>query len=240
MAVESEVAAIYKKLGPWINRFKGGAPGGFIAAAIQHESGGRMDAPGDVSLSEAGYLQVTDSFPKSIGVSPDVRLDPEGNIWLGSLEYNLLAAQLKAWAPELIKLGSPDNWKLARLSFAVGVSGTRTLIKNATGMNPTFYGQVYPAIVAYVDRVGGLSLGSQSTEKVKARVHAVEDQWAIGTKLTPSWGKPQKVPSPSGLPYTISANLLPYLSSPMMVGSGILILGGMAAIAYFVWKRTKE
>jgi len=43
----ARASAIYDTLGPWIDRYRGGVPAGFLAAAILHESGGNFGAPGD-------------------------------------------------------------------------------------------------------------------------------------------------------------------------------------------------
>ena len=118
--------AIYAQFGPWIDRYHGGIPSGFIASAILHESGGNFNAPGDPSLGEVGYLQVAAYVPPLFGYDPDARMDPESNIAIGVLEYELEAVLWSISYPQ-VSLGTADSWKLARLAFAVGRAGSHQL-----------------------------------------------------------------------------------------------------------------
>lgn len=222
------VQAIYDKFGSFINKYRGGMPAGFLAAIIKHESGGNPNAIGDPSLGEVGLFQVENSFPPSVGVDPNVRYSVEGNVFLGCLDYQIRAIQLFLTFPNLIHLGTQDSWKLSRLAFSVGTGGTKSLI-NSASPSP---GAVFDAIRSYVDRVGGVSLGSQSASKVQARVHAIDDQWTIGAMVSyPFVGQPTKIPAPSGITYTIPANVARYLAAPM---GSLLLYAGIAIGAYYL------
>jgi hypothetical protein len=202
--------AILNELRPWIDRYRGGFPAGFAAAIIQWESNGKMDAAGDVGLGEAGYFQITSTFPTSIGMAAESRLKPEVNVFLGLLEYQLEAIKLHLANP-LVELGTVDSWKLARLAFAIGSSGTKTLIKEAS---PTERGRVFDAVRAYVDRTGGRAFGSQSAGLVWYRVHTIDLVWNIGQQIQPGAGSPPTLPpAPGGATFNVSPLLLPYFTS---------------------------
>lgn len=215
MAEVDDVKAIYQKFKPWLVRYHGGMPVGFLASIIKHESGGRQDSRGDPVLGEVGIFQIENSFPDKIGVSRDLRYDAETNVWMGCLEYQIRAVEMFLHFPHLIVLGTEDSWKLARSSFAIGAGGTKTLIKNATEGRLTYRNSSFAAIRRYVNQTGGLSLGSQSAGKVQARVNAIDEQWANGVKVAGSfYGAPEKVPGPNRIAYSLPASVAPYLASP--------------------------
>lgn len=204
----------YTKYRSWLRRYHGGAPVGFLAAIIEHESGGSMNSKGDPSLGEVGLFQITSSFPPSVGVPAGARYDTETNIFLGCLEYQIEAASLSAWAPRLVGTGTADSWLLARLAFSIGGPGTRTLIKRATNMSPIHAGSVYRAVKNHVNSGGAVSLGRQSPEKVQKRVNDAQILWDIGSKVAPTFvGPPEKIPSPSGVNYTLPSNVARYFTS---------------------------
>jgi hypothetical protein len=186
-------------------------------------------------LGEYGLFQLESSFPAKVGLPADARLDPETNVFLGSLEYALRAIELRDVAP----LGSSDSWRLARLAFAVGSSGARRLIAAATNNNPSaFRGQVFDRIRAWANQTGAMAISSgQPAEKVLARINAVQDQWDVGQSIAGAYGPPQRLPAPHGLVYRVPASAAPFLASPLT--GTLLALGvvGAAIGAYFYFTR---
>ena len=199
-------------------------PAGFMAAIAEHESGGRFDSAGDISLGEVGFFQITQDFPKQFGIDPDVRRQYEGNIFLAGLEYNAYAARLANAYPNEIAPGTKDQWYVSRLAFAVGYYGTENLIKNS---RPHIFGQVWQGIQTWIERTGGMPLGSQSADKVKARVKDIDVQWLIGNQVIPaSWTGPRKVPA-------YAAYSVPSWASGMLapiIGSAILAAGALSTL----------
>lgn len=227
---------VYAQLGPWIDRYRGGIPPGFIAAAIAHESGGNFNAPGDASLGEIGYLQVASYVPALFGYPAEARMDPESNIAIGVLEYELEAAYWKRDVPA-VALGTADSWKLARLAFAVGRAGSRALAAAALqAFGDLQGGNVYGTIKAWTTATGGIQLGSQSAQKVASRVADIDRQWAIGEEVAYGWsGPPTLIPDPPAGPYTIPADAAPYFVEP--ISGTILLIGGLSILAYLLYKR---
>lgn len=217
---------IYQELGGWLWKYHGGVPVGFLAAVIQFESGGKMSSRGDPSLGEVGYFQITSSFPPKVGLPAGSRFDAETNIFLGCLEYQMSAVEMAMAVPQL-QLGTADSWKVARLAFAIGAGGTKKLIQAA---NPV-PGDVFGAIKRYVDRTGGVALGSQSAGKVWFRVHAIDLQWATGIQIFPliGWGAPVTIPSPPTGDYTLPAEIARYMPSKFR---GDLLAVGLGALAF--------
>jgi hypothetical protein len=227
---------IIDKLGPWLSQYHGGMPLGFLAAILQWESGGKADTSGDPSLGEYGYLQVTPDTAKKFGIDPAQRLNPEWNIFLGSLLYNVKAIELRLYNSK-VRLGTEDSWKLARLSAAVGAAGTRKLIDLA---QPTQEGHVFDAIRDYVDRTGGVQLSAaQPAEKVRFRVHAVDVVWAVGEKAYPAQtlAMPARMPAPFGV-YTVPTSVASFL--PMVGGGSAVVLALIAGAVLFFLLRSKQ
>lgn len=198
-------------------------PAGFLAAIASFESGGKMSSVGDASLGEIGIFQITASFPPKVGLPADSRRNEETNVFLGCLEYQIMAVKMFFAAPA-IRLGSVDNWKLARLAFAVGEGGTRKLLQQSGAHS-------YADLLDYLDRTGGVSLGQQSAGKVWFRAHVINVLWEIGQKVRPSFGAgaPVKIPNPPAGAYTLPSDVAAYLPSPLrgpLIGLGI----GVAAI----------
>jgi hypothetical protein len=214
---------VYDRLSPLLNKYRGGMSAGFLAAIASFESGGKMSSTGDATLGEVGIFQITRSFPPKVGLPADSRRDEETNVFLGGIEYQIMAVKMFLSAPA-IRLGTIDNWKLARLAFSIGEGGTRKLL-NQSGARS------YAELVAYVDKVGGAPLGRQSASKVWFRVKVIDVLWEIGQLVKPSlWvGAPVKLPNPPAGAYTLPADVAPYLPSPWrgpLIGAGI----GAAAI----------
>ena len=230
--------AVYDQLGPWINKYRGGMPAGFLAAAIAHESGGNFGSAGDPVLGEVGYLQVAAYVPPLFGLDPSARMDPESNIAIGALEYAMEAIIWAATYPE-VNLGSADSWKLARMAFAIGRGGSQQLAELArAAQGGLTSGDVYHDIVRYVTAIGGVPLGSQSAEKVLKRVVDIDRQYAIGQEVanTPA-GPPVRVPDPPAGPVTIPADIEPYFVEP--IPATMLIVGGLAVLVYMIIMRRK-
>lgn len=208
--VKSTRAIIAGQLGMYIRRYHGGMPAGFMAAIAQFESGGQM-VTGDPNLGEAGYFQIAASTPGLFKLAADARLQPEANVYLGGLEYNTEVTKLAILNP-LVLLGTPDAWKLARLSFAVGGAGTRKLIDAA---QPRVAGTVFSAIKQLAERGGTMALGSQSAEKVAYRVQAVDVIWQIGALAAPGQSSdlPEVPPAPAGLHPVIPPSIVAKMQS---------------------------
>lgn len=237
-AFDADVArtrAIYDQLGPWIDRYRGGVPAGFAAAAILHESGGNFAAPGDPSLGEVGFLQVASYVPALFGLPAEARLDPESNIAIGLLEYALEAVLWSLAYPQ-VKLGTDDSWKLARLAFAVGRGGSHQLAALAQMTGGLTDGDVYHDIVRYVTQTGGIALGSQSAQKVAQRVLDIDRQWAMGqAAVAGASGPPMVVPAPPAGEYTLPAQVADYFTKPL--GGVTLLLLGSGLLLYLLLKR---
>lgn len=236
MSAESETRAIYDRYRPWIKKYKGGLPGGFAAAIIRHESGGRPNASGDASLGEFGLFQVEASFPSKIGLPAEARLVPENNAFMGMLEYQLRAVEMMPFAD----LGTSDSWKISRLSFAIGSAGARKVIDAATSGRPSAYrGQVFPTVLAWANRTGAIAVSSgQPAEKVKARINAVQEQWDIGQRISGAYGMPEKVPAPAGLRYTLPVAAARYLATPNR--AIVVALGAVAGLALYLVMRKDD
>jgi hypothetical protein len=229
-------SAIYERFKPWLLRYRGGAPAGFLAAIIAHESGGNPGASGDPSLGEFGLFQLEAGFPPKVGLPADARLDPETNVFLGALEYNLRAVEMMPYAP----LGSSDSWRLARLGFAIGSGGTKRVIDAATGGSPQSYrGRLFDRIRSWANQTGAIAVSSgQPASKVLARINAVQDQWDVGQRISPSYGPPERIPAPKGLTYRIPASVAPYLSSPL--AGKLLALGALGALGVILYLARKD
>jgi hypothetical protein len=198
-------------------------PAGFLAAIASFESGGKMSSTGDAALGEVGIFQITRSFPPKVGLPAESRRDTETNVFLGCLEYQIMAVKMFLTTPA-ISLGTIDNWKLARLAFAIGEGGTRKLL-NLSGVRS------YRALLDYLDRVGGVPLGRQSAGKVWFRAHVIDVLWDVGQKAHTdiSIGAPVKIPNPPAGPYTLPRDVAAYFPPSWrgpVVGLGI----GLAAI----------
>jgi len=173
--------------------------------------------------------------PPLFGYDPAARADPESNIAIGVLEYELEAVLWSLDYPQ-VKLGTPDSWKLARLAFAIGRGGSRTLASLAMANGGLTDGDVYHDLVSYVLATGGVPLGSQSASKVQQRVVDIDRQWAIGQAVSSSLsGPPMYIPDPPAGPYTIPAAAAPYFVKPIPVT--ILLIGGGLLLAYLLYQR---
>jgi Transglycosylase SLT domain len=233
MATEREVRALYDRYRSWIRKYKGGVPGGFAAAIMHHESGGRMDAQGDASLGEVGLYQITSTTPGKFGLPASSRYDPETNVFLAMLEYNVGAAEMAPYATP----GTSDSYRLSRLGFAIGSAGTRKVIDAATGGKPSLYrGQVFDRVRAWANATGAMAVSSgQDADKVKKRINAVQEQWDIGQRIDGFYGAPEKIPAPGGLRYTIPASAARYLVSP--VAGKLLALGAVGLIVFLATRK---
>ncbi len=223
---------------PWIDKYRGGLPAGWMASIMRHESDGNFGASGDASLGEIGYYQIAAYVPPLFGYDPSVRADPETNVALASLEYGLEAA---LWALEYpqVQIGSSDSWKLARMSFAVGRGGSRTLsTMTLASLGALTPGNVYGDIARWVAASGGVPLGSQSAGKVQQRVMDIDRQWAVGQAASPGLsGPPLLIPAPPAGPYSIPFAALPYFAKPIS-GTLLAIGGGLALLLFLIARRT--
>jgi hypothetical protein len=232
---------IYARLGPWLRKYRGGLPVGVFTAFMQYESNGKMSAPGDQYLGEVGYYQITKTTPGRWGLPAKSRFDPETNVFLGGMEYNEEAARYSLLYPQ-IRLGTPDNWKIARLVFAVGRGGTKRLINGARKMKPLVPGNVYGSIIDYVDKVGGIDLGrGQPAAKVWFRVHMVPVAYSVGQRAIPGYAERPRLlpPQPGVVNYSVSAPIraimLPAIAVNRHAGSGFLpVVVGATALGLLI------
>lgn len=218
---------VYGRLGPLLERYRGGMPVGFMTAIASFESGGKMSSRGDSTLGEVGIFQITKSFPSKVGLPADSRFTEEVNVFLGGIEYQIMAVEMFLANPR-IKLGTPDNWKLARLAFAVGAPGTKKLMELSDARS-------WADLVSFVDAKGGVELGRQSAGKVWFRVHIIDVLWQIGQRVKPVFitQAPVQVPnSPAGA-YTLPGNVEPWIPSPMYAPA---LIAGAVGVAWAVKK----
>lgn len=213
--------AVYDRLEPLLERYKGGMPSGFLAAIANFESGGKMSSRGDASLGEVGIFQVTRTFPPKVGLPAGSRFNTETNVFLGALEYQIMAVKMFLANPA-IPLGTEDNWKLSRLAFSVGPAGTRKLLELSGARS-------WRDLVDFVDRTGGVSLGRQSPGKVWFRVKVIDVLWRIGLRVRTPFliRSPVKIPNPPEGPYTIPEDVAKYMPSPMQAPFIVASLGAL-------------
>lgn len=216
---------LLQQYGTWIRKYRGGLPAGVMASWMRSESDGQADLPGDPSLGEWGLMQIAAYVPPMFGWPAEARFDPENNVAIAALEYALEAVRWKIAFPSAVRLGSADSWRLARLVFAVGRAGSRTLAKFAGQLEP---GDVYGSILRTVDAGVSVPLGTQSADLVAHRVRAIARQWAVGEAADGSRaGQPQYIPDPPAGPYVIPSAEAPYFVKPMS-GAVALALAGLA------------
>lgn len=217
----------YGKYGDLLLKYSGGMPAGFLAAIAQWESGGSITSKGDASLGETGFFQLESSLPKKFCM-PDVRSDPAGNIWLGCMEYNAVANRLNKDRPAYVWNGTAEQWKMARLCFAIGYAGA---LRCLDASNP-IPGLPYSSIVSWADRTGAMSLGSQESGKVWYRIKAINKQWLIGSRVgSMAFGVPREIPKFNGQKYCydtdVYGNLFPggtnLVFAAVVVGAAIYL-----------------
>jgi hypothetical protein len=236
----SDVAAARSLLdtyGAWINKYRGGMPAGWMASIMLHESGGNFASPGDQSLGEVGFYQIAAYVPPLFGLPAEARNDPESNVAIASLEYALESVYWMLAFPDVVSLGTGDAWRLARLAFAVGRSGSHLLASlAASAFGGLTSGDVYGDIVRFVLASEGVPLGSQSAATVAKRVVDISRQWSIGQDAgSGAPGPPTLIPDPPAGAYSIPPDAVEYFVKPI---SGIfLLLFGGAYLAYLLWNR---
>lgn len=216
----------YNKYKTFIERYRGGMPAAFMAAIAAFESGGKM-VSGDSNLAEYGFFQISADAPKSFGIDPEYRKTVEGNIFLAGVEYNVEAKRLALKYPGLVIDGTADQWKLARLVFAIGRFGTDTCIKAA---KPSVPGNIFGALEAWADATGAIAIGSSPAGKIWMRIKAISlVQWEVAKRVGSTYaGSPSKPPAPGGMAYYIPTDVRPHLteSNPMtaiLIGSALLL-----------------
>jgi hypothetical protein len=234
----AEAKQIYAgPIGRWIDKYAGGLPRGFAVAALTYESGGNPGTVGDAGLGEYGLMQITASFPPTVGLPAEARLDPETNVFLGELEMQLEAIKFFLDYPE-VELGSADSWKLARLGFSIGYYGTKQQINAAKAAGFVRKGKVYGGVKDWVASRGnvGVSAGSQSAEKVGYRIAMIQVVWDVGQAVVAgAGGVPRLPPNPPGRQYQIPAKLVPYFQ--LTGASSMLALLAIAAAGVYLYKR---
>lgn len=234
----ARVKVLLDQYGAWIDKYRGGVPKEWAAAIMMWESDGNFAAPGDPSLGEVGYYQVAQYVPGTMGMPAESRYNPEANVMIGLTEYQLDTVKWKLAFPDHVELGTPDAYKLARLSFAVGWGGATGLAKNAiAGGYKSFGDGLYDAIVKYANATGGIPLGSQSASQVWFRVVSIDPQWRTAdaaSTLGMTVGPPTLPPDPPGFTYQIPMPYALYFQkpvSPLVVA--VAILGAVVLWRYY-------
>lgn len=239
MADAAQVAAtkkIYDKFGSWLRTYSAGLPPGVMAAFMNHESGGRWGAAGDASLGEVGYFQIAKDVPARFGLPAEARSVPEVNVAIAGLEYAQEAVLWYLRWPQLVTLGSADNWMLARLAFAIGRAGSYKMGDLARAAGYVQPGAAYAGLVKYVAAHGAPPLGSQSASKVATRVASVPQLWAVGQAVAPSAPTiPTRPPQPPGYTYKLPASIASYVATPIPLLAVAIAAG--AAVTYYLWRR---
>lgn len=231
--------ALLTKFDPWFSKYKGGLTKGCLASFMLHESGGNFGAAGDVSLGEIGYFQIAAYVPPLFGLPASARMDPETNVALAVLEYELEAAKFKVRYPAFVNLGTRDSYMLGRLAFAIGRGGSYTLADRAIATRYASPGAgLYAGILSSVAALGAPALGSQSSSKVAARVASIPDQFAIADAVDPfgTFGPPEMIPTPPAGRYAIPADVLPLFVRPIP-GIVLATLAGGAGLLWHLWNR---
>lgn len=238
----ASAASVYAKYKPLIDRYKGGMPGGFVAAIVQHESGGRTDAQGDPSLGEWGLLQVGTYTPEQFGWPADTRYDVANNVWLGCLDVAVRGLRAYLAVPDLIVPGTADFWKCARLSAAVGAAGFRNLVAAARPGGYLKRGNVFAGIKAWAAASGGIQLSSgQPASKVVARINTVEETWVVGQAIDGKFGGPVLTKAPGGRAYSLPKGFTASMfTSPARLGVIVVataVVGTAVGAAYLIATR---
>lgn len=222
--------------GAWFAKYRGGLPRGALAAFVYWESNGQPGTVGDPSLGEIGLLQVAAYVPEIFGMPASVRTTPEGNVFVGALEYQYEHALFKKQFGGYVT-SELDGWKLARLAFSVGRSGSWTLASSAINAGYASGRSLYDAISAWVDATGAMPLGSQSAAQVWFRVKSIAIQFHIAQAVGGFFdfaGAPEAIPAPAGITYTIPAAARPYFGS----GFPWKLFGAVAGAGYLLWRIT--
>lgn len=192
--------ALIAQWSTYLDRYRGGMPRGVFAAVMQMESDGRTAVRGDASLGEVGLFQITEAFPRSLGLDPQLRYRNDWNVYLAGTEYNQTAHRWHQRHPELVTNGSRDAWLLARLSFAIGDGGARSHVERALQLAPDVARRdgVYAALVQLVQRGGARKAGTQSAAKVAYRIAFVcPINFHIGEQAEPApYGVPVRLAPP--------------------------------------------
>lgn len=234
----ARVKVLLEQYGMWIDKYRGGIPREWAAAIMMWESDGNFAAPGDPSLGEVGFYQVAEYVPATMGMPAVARTVPEANVMIGLTEYQMDTVKWKLAFPDYVELGTPDAYKLARLSFAVGWGGATGLATQAIASSGIVVaGTLYQAIVDYVTQNGGIALGSQSPSQVWFRVVSIEPQWRTAEAASTfglSVGPPTLPPAPPGFGYELPIQYQMYFQKPTsLLTFAAAILGVVVLWRYF-------
>jgi len=185
----------------YLDRYRGGLPRGVFAAVMQMESDGSPGSKGDDSLGEVGLFQITESFPRSLGLDPQLRHRNEWNFYFAGTEYNQAAWRWHRRHPDEIARGSREAWLLARLSFAIGDGGARSHVQRALAAEPQLALRegAYAALLTFIRKGGARRAGSQSAAKVAYRIAvAVPTNFEIGEMAEAGdYGAPARLSPPT-------------------------------------------
>jgi len=185
----------------FLDRYRGGLPRGVFAAVMQMESNGHLAAKGDPRLGEVGLFQITEEFPRSLGLDPRLRYETEWNFYFAGVEYNQAAARWSRRYRSLIEDGSKDAWLLARLSFAIGDAGARNHVERALDAHPDVARRdgLYAALDRLVRQGSATKAGAQSPALVAYRIGLVcPVNFEIGEIAEPGrYGVPVKLSPPT-------------------------------------------
>lgn len=193
--------ALIAQWSTYLDRYRGGLRRGVFAAAMQMESDGHAGSQGDASLGEVGLFQITESFPRTLQLDPQLRYRNEWNFYFAGTEYNQAAWRWHQRYPELVGNGSRDAWLLSRLSFAIGNGGAGSHVARALQALPDVarLEGAYAALSRFVQQGGARKAGSQSAAKVAYRIAVVcPANFQIGELAEPApYGVPVRLSPPS-------------------------------------------
>lgn len=203
-SIPRRVARTRELIAQWptyLDRYRGGLPRSVFAAVMQMESNGRVGVKGDAALGEVGLFQVTEAFPRSLGLDPKLRYDTEWNFYFAGAEYNQAAMRWNRRYRSLIVEGSKDAWLLSRVSFAIGDGAARAHVERAVRAHREIAERdgVYAALATLVRDGGARKAGSQSAAKVAYRIAVVcPVNFDIGEQAEPGqYGPPINLATPA-------------------------------------------
>jgi transglycosylase-like protein with SLT domain len=217
--------AVYAKYGSLINKYRGGAPAGLIAAIIAVESGGNEKASGDPRLGEYGLMQTASYTEKDFGVPEGTRFNTEGGVFLGLLHLNAEARHLSLKYPAYISNGALDNWLLARASFALGRYGMTSRLEKAIKAGYVSFGNAYSGLVRYLN---DNEAGTKEWYRIR-HIGDVQKAIASEVKSFDPPGEPQEVPA--FVPYRLPKGIIGKMGAGVPIIAIVAI--GVAAFLFF-------
>jgi hypothetical protein len=221
-------AGFYASYGNFVEKYRGGMPGKLLAAIASIESSGRMVA-GDASLGEYGFFQVAAQTERDFGVPGGLRMQPEGNVFLAALEYNVEALRLAIKYPAYVKSGSLGQWHLARLVFAIGRHGADVCIQAAVAGGYMGLGEGFTGVVRWADKTGAVAIGGSEAGKIWYRIKLIQVTQSVADAIGGGGaGAPSQVPAL--VAYTLPKDVLGRLPAAAAAGGILLVALALGAL----------